>query len=166
MLKLCGKINKALCVAALCLLAPAHVYAQCAAPNDGLIGHWKLDETSGVTATDSTGSNNGTYTTVDPTTDSVSAQLDTGIDFGASSNGYISLGNDITLLQPNENFSVASWIYFNSFPANYNTVYSAGDTANSYWFLAADWGGTPSFGLVIDGGSFDSANTIISAISG
>lgn len=35
------------------LLLPLRAHAQCALPSDGLVGHWKLDETSGSTAADS-----------------------------------------------------------------------------------------------------------------
>ena len=58
-------------------------YAACEVPGtNGLIGHWRLDETSGTTATDSAGSNNGSMQGgLSGTNDSVSGQVSTALDF-------------------------------------------------------------------------------------
>lgn len=59
-----------------------------------LQGHWTLDETSGTTATDSAGSNDGTMTGgLDAGTDSVAGQLGTALDFDGLDQG-IDLGDN------------------------------------------------------------------------
>ena len=66
----------------LCLIigASTHSYAQDI--TTGLIAYWKLDETSGTAASDSAGSNNGSYQGgLDPATDSVQGINGTALDF-------------------------------------------------------------------------------------
>ena len=47
-----------------------------------IVGHWKLDETSGTTATDSSGAgNDGTLNNMDPATDWVYGEIGGGLDF-------------------------------------------------------------------------------------
>lgn len=70
--------------ALLALTMPALAYAQCTPPSDGLVGHWKLDESGNVsTATDSAGSNNGTLSNfpADPTPNWQSGQIANALDF-------------------------------------------------------------------------------------
>ena len=60
-------------------------------PNEALIGHWKLDETSGTTAADSSQyGNDGTLTNSNFTTDSVDAPYDTGF-YANGTDSYISI---------------------------------------------------------------------------
>jgi hypothetical protein len=102
----------------------------------GLVGHWKLTETSGTTATDaSSQGNNGTYTggvTLNqsgpyPGAGAITASFD-------GTNDYVAAGNqscyDIT-----ENVTVAAWIKVNAFDKNYQTIVAKGDTS---WRLARD----------------------------
>ena len=59
--------------------------ASCPAdPTNGLIGHWKLDESAGTTAADSSGNgNDGTLTNMDPATDwfPTGGQVNGALDF-------------------------------------------------------------------------------------
>ncbi len=55
----------------------------------GLVGHWRLDETSGTTAIDYASSNNGTMQGgLDPATDSVPGRVGTALNFGGDVNKY------------------------------------------------------------------------------
>ncbi|MBM2818205.1 MAG: hypothetical protein HW401_795, partial [Parcubacteria group bacterium] len=58
----------------------------------GLISYWKLDEISGTTASDSTGSNTGTVTGATWTT----AKINNGLSFNGTSN-YLNVANNSTL---------------------------------------------------------------------
>ncbi|MBM2817717.1 MAG: hypothetical protein HW401_307, partial [Parcubacteria group bacterium] len=60
--------------------------------SNGLISYWKLDEISGTTAFDSTGSNTGTLTGATWTT----AKINNGLSFNGTSN-YLNVANNSTL---------------------------------------------------------------------
>ena len=78
-------LHTALLSAALLMLFSLPAHAQDI--STGLIGHWKLDETSGTTAFDSgSGGNDGTMTGgLDAGTDSVSGKINTALTFNGSS---------------------------------------------------------------------------------
>jgi hypothetical protein len=74
---------------------------------DGLAGYWKLDETSGTVASDSSGSGNqGTLNNMDPATDWVSGHLDGALDFDGV-NDHI----DISVMNPRDydDFTISAW---------------------------------------------------------
>ena len=87
----------------------------------GLTGYWNLDETSGTTASDSSGSgNNGTlYGGVVFGTNSISpAQVDDGLDFDGSDD-YISIPNHSSL-QFTSAITVAAWVRADSWGTSYD----------------------------------------------
>lgn len=62
-------------------------------PGSGLVGHWKLDESSGSpTAADSAGANTGTLTNMDPATDWITGKIGNALDFDGADD-YVNLGN-------------------------------------------------------------------------
>ena len=78
----------------------------------GLVGCWKLDETSGTTtAADSSGNgNNGTLVNMDPATDWVAGQIGGALDFDGLDD-YVNLGIDSSLnFGSSEPFTVAAWV--------------------------------------------------------
>lgn len=80
-----------------------------AMPTAGLVGHWKLDETSGTTAADSSGSgNNGTLTNMTVPGDWVSGKLNNALDFDGADD-YVSMGNT-AILKPPFPFTISSWV--------------------------------------------------------
>ena len=84
--------------------------------SSGLVGYWKLDETSGTTATDSAGTNNGAVTGAIWTT----GKLNNALSFNGTSN-YVSVPR-----MNYEEITVSAWFYKN-----------ANDTVNA----DAIWGG-------------------------
>ncbi|MCB9991475.1 MAG: DUF1566 domain-containing protein [Rhodospirillales bacterium] len=100
----------------------------------GLIGHWKLDETSGTSAVDSSGNgNNGSMQNgLDAGNDSVTGKIDTALDFDGGDD-YINAGNDASL-NITGSITLASWVKAGSFPAS-----------NAYkQFIAKGYDGTNS----------------------
>lgn len=75
------------------------------------VAHWKLDETSGSTASDSIAGRNGTLSGPAWTT----GQIDNGLQFDGS-NDYVSI-SDATAFQPTMALSIAGWIKGNSWPS-------------------------------------------------
>lgn len=86
-------------------------------PATGLVGHWKLDETSGTTAADSSGNGyNGTWNG-DAAVPSVAGQIDTAMDFDGTDD-YIEIADNNDLDLNSGNFSVFAWIYPRTFGEN------------------------------------------------
>lgn len=64
----------------------------------GLVGYWTLDETSGTTATDSAGSNNGTmYQDLDASSDSVPGRIGTALNFAGTNQTRIDIPANPTI---------------------------------------------------------------------
>lgn len=90
----------------------------------GLVGHWTLDETSGTTAADSSASsNNGTMTSMDGASDTVTGQIGTALSFAGGSR--ITAGAAAT---------------------NVDDIFAGGGTI-SYWIYPTNWN---TFGRVFD----------------
>lgn len=87
-----------------------------AAGNDGLVGHWKLDETGGTTAVDS--SNYGNDGTVNGTVDWNAAIYGNGHGFNYSDGeDYIEIPNSSSLENVQEgNYTVAAWFKPDTLP--------------------------------------------------
>ena len=81
--------------------------------NSALVGHWKLDETSGTIAVDSSG--NGYHGTtsggLDTTTDNSTGIFETALDF--DSGGYIDIGNDPALAITGD-ITLSAWVNIDS----------------------------------------------------
>lgn len=80
--------------------------------SSGLVGHWKLDETSGTTVADSIGSNNGTWTDAENNNlaeESVSGHVNTALNFDAADNMVIT--SNANALESLNNLSVSLWFY-------------------------------------------------------
>ena len=84
------------------------LYLATGGTDTSLIGHWKLDETSGTTAADSSGNgNDGTMTGgLDAGTDSVTGKINTALNFDGDDEINISNSN---ILEPTL-FTVAAWV--------------------------------------------------------
>ncbi len=88
-------------------------YVRCVRRNpvcsrSGLVGHWKFNETSGTTATDSASGYNGTLTNMDPATDWVTGKISGALDFDGS-NDYVRV-SQIAPLNVSV-FTFAAWVY-------------------------------------------------------
>ncbi|NCC23366.1 MAG: DUF1566 domain-containing protein, partial [Alphaproteobacteria bacterium] len=110
-------------------------------PTDGLVGWWKLDETSGTTAADSSGNgNDGTMSGgLDAGSDSVPGRVGTALDFD---------GTDDRILAANESnfdfdgvspFSVATWVRYDAGGSWYYLVSKIYNGGNSHgWQFKID----------------------------
>ena len=86
-------------------------YLQTNANVSGLVGWWKLDETSGTTAVDSSGNNNnGTLVFNDPNWMPTGGAIGGALGFDGT-NDYVDLGDDSSLnFEDSEPFTIAAWI--------------------------------------------------------
>jgi len=133
---------------------------------NGLVAHWKLNETSGTTATDSSG-NGHTGTLTNMTTSGQDAAYNSGWTannrkWGAGavmfdgSNDYIDLAKTPTV-KNQSTVTIASWVKVNSL-SNYSTIYYETNNTSGYsrilFYILADGSvvlggrdgdGTPSF---------------------
>lgn len=76
---------------------------------DGLVGHWKLDESApAATAVDSVGSNDGTLTNMAPASDWVAGKIGNALDFDGG-NDYVDVGSPAAL-DDLPQLSVSAWI--------------------------------------------------------
>jgi type II secretory pathway pseudopilin PulG len=89
----------------------ASIYLRTNADNGGIVGCWKLDETSGTTAADSSGNdNNGTLVNMTPATDWVTGQIGGALDFDGTDD-YVDLGTYSSLnFGSSGPFTVAAWV--------------------------------------------------------
>jgi len=75
----------------------------------GLVGHWKLNETTGTTATDSAGSNNGTMINgLNAANDSINGKINTALDFDG--NDYVEIGPAVIGGQAEA--SACTWFFY------------------------------------------------------
>ena len=107
------------------VLAPASyaVATSCIQPPEGLIAWWPLDETSGTTAIDMVGGNDGTYVN-SPTP--VMGNVAYALSFDGI-NDYVDLGNDSSLDIPGS-VTILAWVKF------------LGVVERSYSYFIADFG--------------------------
>lgn len=132
-----------------------------AIPNTGLVGHWKLDETSGTTIADSAGSNTGTWTdgvNNDVVEETSTGQVGTAINFDGAGD-YINAGSDTSL---DDIFTgggtLSAWIYPESYGSGtYARILSKGNSsAQDGWQLIYDGNQTEalSFHIPCNGSGF------------
>ena len=131
-------------------------------PTSGLVGWWKLDETSGTTAADSSGNgNNGTMQNgQDATNDSAAGIINNALDFDGVNDGVF-IGSPAAVDEVfNGGGTIAAWVYYDSFPVSGHRIM---DKAGSFgWHLAAG-GGTIGFGRRFTGvdGDWSSSSAVI-----
>ncbi len=104
------------------------------APSD-LLGYWKFDENSGITAYDSSNyGNNGSLingTAWDTGSNGSSVKFD-------GSNDYVNCGND-TSLNPSESITISAWIKVDSeTPAAYPRIVDKGNGSSGFSFYIDD----------------------------
>jgi hypothetical protein len=92
-----------------------YLRAGSASGDESLVGWWKLDDTHGDTASDSSGSgNDGTLVNMDPGQDWVTGKIGGGLDFDGN-NDYVDCGNDSSLDITDE-MTLTTWIKMASRP--------------------------------------------------
>ncbi len=127
----------------------ASAYLRTNATVSGLVGYWKLDEASGLTATDSSVSgNHGTLTNMagDEWTNGVQGGA---MEFGASDNDDYILVNDNSAINDLDNLTLSAWVYVNNH-TDYGRffqkwpyfLFHLGDSDDQNMvFVARGWGG-------------------------
>ncbi len=143
--------KRAICLVAVLLLAGSAVAS---AATSGPVGWWKFDETSGTTAADSAGKNNGTLLPADPNSKGLGPHWVTGGEFngaiefrggaGGTASDYVQLpiGNLINTLS-SATFAVwANW--GGSSGGDWQRIFDFGSGTSIYAFLAANRAGTQS----------------------
>ena len=102
---------------------------------DNLIGWWKLDETSGTNAADSSGGgSNGTLTTPLPQWQASGGRLGGALLFTGQVGQSVTI-NDATALNPTTAISASAWVNASSWSGN-NRILQKGNTDNQYRLLA------------------------------
>lgn len=151
-----GLYAKALLAALILLVGIAHgpSHAQIGKPDNGdvtsgLVGHWRLDETSGTTAADSSGNDNlGTMSGTNFGTASVKGKVGNAGNFDGI-NDIISVGS-APEIEPANSLSVSAWIRANVVPQVDGSsivskrFMSSTDPFNSYFLglrpdVSGDW---------------------------
>jgi hypothetical protein len=97
----------------------------------GVVGYWRLGETSGTTATDSAGTNHGTYTNgvTLGAADAIAGDPNTAATFDGT-NDYVNVP-DSAALKPATQVSVEAWVKPNAGIPNYRSV--ATKTSTNSW---------------------------------
>lgn len=120
--------------------------------DDGLVGHWRLDETIGTTAADSSiSANDGTYSNgpVLGVDGAYPGEVATAAEFDGS-NDYVDLGNiDVS----GSELTIAAWIKADSFTGSANRILGKANgsgLSNNYWSLTAyASGGSNYLGILL-----------------
>ncbi|XID96125.1 DUF5695 domain-containing protein [Paenibacillaceae bacterium WGS1546] len=112
-------------------------------PSPEFIVHYQMNETSGATATDSSGGNR--HAALSGGTSWVAGQSGNALGLNGT-NAYASLPSG--LLSNVSDFTVATWVKVNV-NADWARIFDFGTGTNSYMFLTADAGGTPGLRFAI-----------------
>ena len=104
----------------------------------GLLAHWGLDESSGTTATDSTGGYNGTLTNF-PASPWASGQIDNALTFDGT-NDYVEIG-DIGAMEGMSAITVSSWVKTTQGTEGHIIDKSRCDGSNGSWELGLGYPG-------------------------
>ncbi len=125
----------------------------------GLVGHWKLDETSGTTAADSSGlGNSGTLT--NGATPNVTAIYNGGDSFDGV-NDFVNVPNTNNHVNLRESMTVSCWA--RSHTTNWNQTGCLVSKRDQ--FVLHPWSGGKSFDFYINSGGWTSASTNLANIS-
>lgn len=133
----------------------------------GPLGYWKLDESSGTSAADSSGNgNNGTLHNMSSPGCWVSGKISNALKFDGS-NDYVSLpvGSIIGSLT---NCTIALWVYWNGASStNWQRVwdFGTGTTYNMYLTTRNQYSGTPFFAITTASYSAEERTTAPSALT-
>ena len=131
--------------------------------SNGLVGYWKLDESStgssAITRTDSSG--NGNSLTDNNTTASGTGRIGKSADFELSNSEYLSVTDNDTLSTGDTDFTVATWVNLESKPASQMTLVSkwAGATNNREYDLLYD-NTTDAFQLIVSPDGTSNTTTV------
>ncbi len=132
-----------------------------------LVGHWKFNEGSGITATDSsTYGNDGTLTnspTYSSDVPAVGALNPYSLSFDGTAK-YVDIGTDSSL-NLGSTFTLAAWVKVNSFPSAYSFIISKdGDNGLSYDLGFSNYG--KPYVAINDGGwgEYTAENTLSTGV--
>ena len=138
------------------LFVLAMVFSMAGAALGDLEGHWKFDETSGTSASDSSGNNNtGTlYYMSDPW---VSGYLNNAIDFDGGDD-YVNVPDSDSISVGNGDFTISAWIYPHTVSSSQAIVSKLNGTFQKEYDLALTSSGAIQFSIE-DSGNDGEAET-------
>ena len=115
----------------------------------GLVAHWKLDDGSGTTAADASGSGyHGTLVNMNPAGAWVTGKIGGALEFDGS-NDYVDIGNS---LSPVNNFTVAAWVNPAKSDINLEIISKGNDGTDTQWELTTSTpAGQVDFRAVLSG---------------
>lgn len=118
-----------------------------------LVGYWKLNESTGTTATDSYSTNDGTADNADVFSSNITGIIYSGADFTGATTRDINLTNNIDI---SGNFTINLWIKGMPNTSEYGIIgrYSGGNSGD--WLLECGNNGLSCFIGFWDGGGFHS----------
>lgn len=129
-----------------------------------LVAHWKMDDGSGTSVTDSVGSYDGTMVNMDGTSDWVTGHVGGALDFDGS-NDYVSLpiGSVIKKLQ---DCSIAVWVNWEG-SSDFERIWDFGKHTNRYMYLtpANNYTSQLRFSITTNGSSSSESTHGSSALS-
>jgi len=138
----------------------ANMYTELSGSESNLVAYYKLNESSGTTASDETSnSNDGTLTNMDGSTDWVSVPLfaqNTALDFDGT-NDYVDCGNSSL----GGSFTVSCWVKPGSIATDWAGFVSKNVTSGQkvFWLGQHLSGGYIRFGVYLDGNTETSLDT-------
>ncbi len=91
---------------------PSNVWFLASDITNGLVGHWKLDESSGTSAADNAGANTGTLSNMSGS-EWTSGQVDGALEFDGS-NDYVGCGNGASLKITGTEITMVAWVKWDS----------------------------------------------------
>ncbi|NOZ39438.1 MAG: LamG domain-containing protein, partial [Planctomycetes bacterium] len=147
-------------IVCLCLGLLLWVFSDPSVAATDMVAHYKLDETSGTVATDSSGyGNDGTYTN-SPTLGTAGpypGDIATAVDFDGS-NDHVALGN---LNVSGSQITIAAWFKADSFPGTASRIVAKANgsgLSDNYWSLTSySSGGSNFLGILL---KTDSGGTV------
>ncbi len=150
-LKIIAQSNgKLLFLMLLILITPLFLNFGSSALNDGLVSYYKLDETSGTTAEDIAGTNDGT--TTGATVNQV-GKLETAYSFDGI-NDYVQIDSLALALNKTTQGSIQTWIYpTNLSGGQQNFIMFGGSTGNTQLLMDTETNGSIRAYVVYDGTS-------------
>jgi len=129
--------------------------------NAGLVGWWKFDEASGISAADSSG--NAITGTLVNTPTWVAGKINNALDFDRASQERVTLASNSALAMESGSFTFAAWINPEAFAVNQWHGIIGCSAVNGASFGIVDGGGNPRIKLTkVNSADFNSGTQAIS----
>jgi hypothetical protein len=125
----------------------------------GPVGHWKLDETSGTSASDSSGNNITGTLTNGPVW--ATGKIGNALQFDGS-NDYVALGTPAAL-QITGAMTLSAWVYIDTFTTNGRIIAKQGGSSARCWSLNVESNGVAAFQIASNSSTLVIVSSAISS---